>query len=274
MEKVLRHYLYADVEMINSFFNQIYSDIKSFVVTKSGGYHTNLSAEVKFPAILQGFLKGNFSGEYGRDRGHDTSIKVDIPLEEKIKLICSKAVGNETTSIVLPKQTEKTLVLGKALIFSESAFGKLFSECLSQTGFNSLDDFYGACLQNNMSVSTWEKIAVTGKKYCCTGNQIGIMKLMQYFDYPKEGKVEGFLILDSFYPIRMFLSTNKLLASESTVRAAKYWRSISNTNVLGVLYKLSSNIYSLKPLALWTIVDYSTFSESTKYEIEHFMEMF
>lgn len=257
MQKRLRRYLYADVDMINSFFNQLYPDIKSFDVSKSKESHTNLDAEVELPSILEGFLKGNFSGEYGRDCGYSTSIKVEIPLEEKIKLICSKAIGSETTSIFLPKQNEETLVLGKALIFSENTFAILFSDCLSQTGFDSLDEFYDACLQNKMSVSTWEEIAAVGKKYCRTGNQIGLIKIMQYFSWPKERGAEGFLILDSSFPIRMFLSPNKLLVSESTSRAASFWNSISNTNTLGILYKLSSNIYSLKPLALWTIVDYS-----------------
>lgn len=82
-KKKLRQYLYADVNMINSFFNQFYPDVKSLDISKSKDSHTNLDVGVELPSILKGFLKGNFSGEYGRDRGYSTSIQVEIPLEEK-----------------------------------------------------------------------------------------------------------------------------------------------------------------------------------------------
>lgn len=274
MQDSLRQYLYADVKMINSFFNQIYPDIKSLDISKSKGSHSNLNAEVKLPSILNGFMKGNFSGEYGRDRGHNAAIKVEIPLEEKIKLLCSKAVGKETTSIVLPKQTMQTLILGKAQIISEHKFEEVFTHHCMEYNFGSLSELYQSCLHEKMSSLVWVKICALGKEYCRSGNHISLFKLMRHVDQEIENSIEIFLLMDSMWPIRMFLSYNKFLLSEGSSRGSWYWRSISNTNVLGILYKQSSQIYSLKPLALWTIVDYSTLCKESKYLVEDFINRF
>lgn len=274
MQDSLRQYLYADVKMINSFFNQLCPDIKSLDISKSNGSHSNLNAEIKLPSILQGFMKGNFSGEYGRDRGHNTVIRVEIPLEEKIKFLCSKAVGKETTSIVLPKQTMQTLVLGKAQIISEQKFESVFTNHSMEHNFASLSELYQSCLQEKMSSLAWKDICALGEEYCRFGNQIGLFKLLGHVDREIDNSVEIFLVMDSIWPIRMFLSYNKFLLSEGSVRGTSYWRSISNTNVLGILYKQSSQIYTLKPLALWTIIDYSTFCKVQKYLVEDFIDSF
>lgn len=164
----------------------------------------------------------------------------------------------------------ETLILGNVLIISEKSLERIVLDFLIQHGFNSLDEFYDTYLQEKVFTSTWEQIVDIGKECCRSGNHMGVMSLIRYFDCPEERGVESFLIMNSVFPIRMFLSSNKLLASESSTRAAYHWSLKSNTNVLGILYKLSPKMYTLKPLALWTIIDYSSHTESDNYEIEHF----
>ena len=252
----IRHFIYADVEGINSLYGQLFQNIKCINYSTIIQTQSSAKAEISLPSILKGFIGSNVTGQTANDNKSGTSYDVEIPLEKKIDMIISKALGSENSPIDLNIDSNEALMIGYTIAVTPEHLEKLINSELQSNRIDSLDVLFMPSTPDNRFRNIWNTICDNHKDELIGwhDNGLSILDLM-YDPYHNPYKDEQLIVLNSSYPIFLFFSYGKVLFSHSELRSSVFFAGSAEQNVLGYLYKKNSRLYTFKPLSMWRIID-------------------
>ena len=250
----LRRYIYADVERINSFFSQLYGDIDTVSHQEQQTIKKKLDAEVQLPAILHGFLPGNLSGELERDRGTSLTVNSRLSIEKKVELLAGAATGKESEPLIASPMYHDRLVLGKADVVSSRFFSSCNKEILQSYNCDDIISFLQIAPSVEGFRTIWKGMLETVID-AHSKNNSSIIPTMTALRYPQGDSVVIQLITtNTEKPIIIPFSLGKILLSASDIESINYIARTTNFKVLGFQSKVNTNVFMLKPLAIWTII--------------------
>ena len=255
-DEKIRHFIYCDTQGINSIFSQYFPNTQEITITEKKSNGVSGSVGI-IPYILQGFFGTNITGEVSRDRTTEHSSKVTLSIEDKIRCILGK-IGIMDRIDEWPK--EKGLVAGHATIIKYDVFVKLVDDLFKYYKYSNFEEY----LKDNHNPefqNTWRKamyLAKYQKRFNSTGRKS--IETQMVLGSTSNTQVIKDIAVDLKYPVTLDYSSEKLLVSNSALENARMLINLPETGILGILTKADTNIYTLKPLAMWHDLSYSLHS--------------
>lgn len=240
----MRHFIYADAKEIASMYSQLFDDITEISTTVSKENKAEIEADIKIPNILQGFLPGNFSGDYERDCNHIISAQSYISIEKKIMALLEHVSSGEDD--IIHNIGNDLLVVGRIKAMKYDQFLLKADELLQDVSLK-FESFYETyCEESNFS-SLWKDLV---KKVMQSETYKMPFNMFDVVDH-KSPKIKKIIILDADYPIIVSFSSNKLLISASDMESASKIALAENLSVLGLMRQVRKGFYTIKPVAMW-----------------------
>lgn len=264
----MRHFIYADAKEIDSMYSQIFGDITDINTTVSKENKAEIEAEIKIPNILQGFMPGNFSGDYERDWNSLISTQSHISIENKVMSLLEYASLSESDAIF--KCCDKSLVIGCVDAIKYDQFLLKVNELLELEEPSNFDDFYEKYCDDINFSNLWKELAQ--KIISIKDREIPFDFTMRISTRSQE--IEKLIVLNSDYPIIISFSYNKLLLSASMMAVKKRFLCAENFNVLGLMRQVGKGVYTIKPIAMWEIFDSKKVSNGFIAQVKKFKELF
>lgn len=260
----IRHFIYADAKEIDSMYSQIFDDITEINTTVSRENKVGIEAEIKMPNILQGFLPGNFSGDYERDCNHTVSTQSHVSIEKKVMALLEHVSSGEND--VIHRMGNNLLVVGRVEAMRYNQFLLKADELLQAEESLNFESFYEKYCEDSRFSSLWKKLA---KKISLSERlkiPFGVSELFA-MGRPEMGKI---IVLNSDYPIAISFSCNKLLLSASEMANLERFSHAENLSILGLMRKVGNGFYSIKPVAMWEIFESEKVDERFMYQVRNF----
>ena len=189
------------------------------------------------------------SGAYQRCTSEE--IEKSNTIENKIMELLKQASGSESEKISISNfNNDRSLICGKIMVMECNYLLDIISSMLN-IKFNSYLSLLEYFSSNN-SVS-WNELFINSSSR--EPNGIDIFDILENRSLKnEEGELFSFVVIDNQYPIIMDMSYKKITMPDSDIRSSAFFASSKEFCVLGITNKIN-NIYSLKPLALWNILD-------------------
>ncbi len=254
-DDLLRDYLYLDKPKIESFYNQLHPNITALAISSEQYSGAEVKSAIELPGILKAIVSPSISGKYEQSNGSDISVNVQATIEDKFEYLLSRAIGNDGESLRVSEISSDALITGDILCASIDTISDYTNNYLKSNGFESLDDFLVAYAQSTLSEQIWDGIVNIAKSQPAR-SYVTSSQRMEYTSIVaknrrSENALARFLIVNSKYPIYLNFSYSKLTLSLSTATTFCFGKNLNNVTILGILHKLSSKMYSIKPLAMW-----------------------
>lgn len=245
----MRHFIYADTKEIDSMYSQIFDDITEINTTVSKDNKAAIEAEIKMPNILQGFLPGNFSGDYEHDCNRTVSTQSHISMEKKVMALLENVSSSEDDTIC--KMGNNLLVVGcvDAMIYNQ--FLIKADELLQAEKALNFESFYEKYCEDSNFSSLWKELATEVMPNLRFRGFLGISEM---YSITSQG-IGRLIILNADYPITMSFSYDKLLLSASESAAFGRFKLVENLNILGLMKQVGNGFYTIKPVVMWEIFD-------------------
>ena len=266
-EKNIKHFCYCDVNGINSIYSQLFGNTEEISIKDSK--KRELSGSVGLPYILQGFLKTNLSGEYSRDWSTEQSSKVTITIEDKVRSILRGFKDDESKKIDRWSDTE-CLVAGHATIVNYQRWTNRITDFFRSYADIKYPDFE-SFLKDIRYNPEFERMWSEFTNYTCDNVDFSRQRLPIRPFLAQDGSVIKCIAVDLKYPVLVHYSSDKLLISASEHENWGLVEGLPQTGILGILRKADTNLYTIKPLAMWHDLSYEahpSFMDTTSRFLE------
>lgn len=248
---MIRYFSYIDVNTIDSLYNQLDNsyDLKKVNKLKKKEFGSEIKTTVK--NIILGFLdaEGKMCGTYQSCSSEE--IEKCNTIETKIIELLKKASGSESKKILIDSfNNDRSLICGKIMVMECNYLLHEISSMLNIKLDSYLNLLEYLSVNNNV---LWNELFINSGSRELNG--IDILKILDNWSLKDgEGELFSFVVIDNKYPIIMDMSYKKITMPHSDFRSSGFFASSKEFCVLGITNKIN-NIYSLKPLALWNIMD-------------------
>lgn len=260
-----RHFLYLDVNRINSLYHQLFPNIDE--IQTSISRENKICGKAEMGNIIQGFLPSNFSGEAMRDCNKSTTTTAKVSMEEKIVSILDVVPGIENEDI---DTKIKGLLIGKVWMKKYTVFLADTIGYFNKTGYSNFEDFFAENHKKEDFQSIWKKTMEEIQEEKYTGNGIPFLQLMHEQFIEEKAPLHRFMILNAEYPVIMTFSYNKLLISASEMQNYTILNCTRDIHLLGIINEIDENLYSIKPFAMWEIFEEEEGGERFWHQIKNF----
>lgn len=255
-KNIIRFFSYCDAQGINSIYSQLFPNAQEITITdkKSSGF----TGTAGLPYILQGFIGTNITGEISRDWDTEKSSKVTISIEDKVRSILQNIKHD---GLIDEWHDKPSLVAGYATIIDYETFVKRVENIFAIDSIKYTD--YVSFFEDNRYDSQFEDIWKMFIEYACKCNIFhnygSYFKLQR--DIGRKGIIMKSIAVDLRYPVILNYSAEKLLLSNSHLENANLLAELPSTGILGILGKVGPGLYTLKPLAMWHDLSYTSYSD-------------
>ena len=186
------------------------------------------------------------------------AIQKKFSIESKIELLAEAAIGRENEPIASSPINHNRLVLGKTMVCAEKDFSRYAIEILRTYGCDSVEELLKGSHSIENFKSVWEEIKnqVIKKQETITPFLIAspMRALCMLGPNNAEDVIEKIISINTKKPVVIPFSLRKILVSESVLAGLSYVAHASSICVLGHMNKANKHVYTLKPLAMWTIM--------------------
>ena len=262
----MRHFIYADAKEIASMYSQLFDDITEINTTVSKENKAEIEADIKIPNILQGFLPGNFSGDYERDCNHVISTQSHISIEKKIMALLEHVSSDEDD--IIHRMGNNLLVAGRVEAMKYDQFLLKADELLQAEESLRFESFYEKYCEDSNFSSLWKDLV---QRILSSEDSKRNFDAFSYFSI-RCSEIEKIIVLNSDYPIAISFSNNKLLLSASDMENYVRLKMAENVSVLGLMRQVGKGFYTIKPVAMWEIFESEKVSERFLYQVKNFKE--
>ncbi len=260
-----RHFLYLDVNRIDSLYHQLFPNIDE--IQTSISRENKICGKAEIGNIIQGFLPSNFSGEAMRDCNKATTTTAKVSIEEKIVSILDVVPGIENEDL---DTRIKGLLVGKVRMKKYKAF-LLDTICyFNKIGYSNFEDFFVANYKKDDFQLTWKKAMKEIQKQKYTGNGISIFQLLDEQFMEEKAPLHRFMILNAEYPVIITFSYNKLLLSASEMENYGILNFTRDIHILGIINEIDESLYFIKPFAMWEIFEEEKGDERFWHQVKNF----
>lgn len=258
----VRHFIYADAKEISSLYSQIFDDVNEVNTTVSRENKTEINIET--PNILQGFLQGNFSGDFERDCNNVVSKQSHISIETKM-ISLLKYIGMDENKTIC-QWSDKLLVVGSVKAMKYDSFIEKADELLKKGGLTGVDEFLTKNCESDNFGELWKEL--------CGKLLLNKWLHLDKFDMFCIGEpvVETLITTNTDYPIIINFSYNKLLLSASEMANYSRLCCLDDMSVLGLMRLGENNCYTLKPIAMWEIFELGEADDRFMWQVKHFKD--
>lgn len=248
------------VSGINSIYSQLFGNTEEISIKDSK--NRKLSGSLELPYILQGFLQHNFSGEYSRDWSAERSSKVTITIEDKVRSILSVFKDDESKKI--DRWSDRgCLVAGHATVVNYEMFSSRitdFFRSYDAINYPDFESFLRDIRYDPGFPSMWSEFT----EFVCNNDRFSFMGIYAVAAlYPKTRPIKC-IAVDLKYPVIIHFSKEKLLISNSENESISMLNKMPYLGILGILRKADTNLYTIKPLAMWQDLSFEEHSDYIK----------
>ena len=197
--------------------------------------------------VIRGFFTGEGTLKATHSKLSSEELELVDSIEIKLKKLLKSINANEMREISINDFDEgRKLVCGVVKIIEQKMFLDKVSE-LCHKKYKNYEEFLKDFYERKHKLIKWENIKNLNYKY----------NGVEYFDittgwFNDMEKIITFIIINNDYPINMNLSNKKITMPHSDLTSL--FMTTNSFHVLGITNKIN-NIYTLKPLALWKIMD-------------------